>query len=149
MNYRRSQLNVPHPLSAHATVSHFDPTPIADHALVLHATIFAASTFPVLFWAKNSLAEQTIAFRSISPIVNRLWLLDFTERPTTNVVRTRQSNTHSPEIVNSLVPGRRFASTHTRPHTKSSLVFEPSTSRCVGQIGPQNTDDIRPRSSQA
>ena len=35
----------------------FDAAAITDHALILHATVFAAGTFPVLFRPENPVAE--------------------------------------------------------------------------------------------
>ena len=114
MNDGRSQLDVPHPLPTHTAVSHFDAAAIADHALVFHATVLSAGTFPVFFRPENSLAEQTVPLRSICPVVNRLGLLDFAERPAPNVMRAGERNPDRSEIVNSFVTGR-FAVAHTRP----------------------------------
>ena len=76
---RRGQFDVAHPLAAHATVRHLDPAAVADHPLVLHTAVFAASTFPVLFGAEDPFAKQSILFRPVRTIIDRFRLLDFAE----------------------------------------------------------------------
>src|SRR5690606_19667149 len=90
--HRGGQLNVAHPLAADAAVSHLHAAAVTDHPLVLHPAILAAGAFPVLLRTKNPLAEQTVAFRTIRTVVNRLGLLDFAERPAANIVRTSQTD---------------------------------------------------------
>src|SRR5690606_20912321 len=60
VNYGGREFDVPHPLAADTAVGDFHPAAIADHPLVLHPAVLAASAFPVLLGAENPLAEQTI-----------------------------------------------------------------------------------------
>src|SRR5690606_36821964 len=105
------EFDVPHPLATHPAVGHLHPTAVADHPLVLHAAVLAAGAFPVLLWAKDPLAEQTVLLRTIGPVVNRLGLLDFPKRPTPNVVRPRQADLHRSVVVNAIEVGS-FKETH-------------------------------------
>src|SRR5260370_1308203 len=92
-----------HALAANAAVGDFDATAVTNHALVFHAPVFAACTFPVLFRAENALAEEAVFFRSIGAIITRFRLLDFAEGPAANVMGASQANTHRPIIVNPVV----------------------------------------------
>ena len=86
VNHRSGELDVAHSFTANARVSDFNATAIANHAFVLHAAVLTTSTLPVLFRAENSLAEQTVFFRSVRTVVDRFRLLHFAHRPTADVV---------------------------------------------------------------
>ena len=86
-------------------VRHLDAAAVADHALVLHAAVFAAGAFPVLFRAENPLAEQAVLFGPIGAVVDRLRLLDFAERPGPDVVRAGQADPHGAVVVDAVVGG--------------------------------------------
>ena len=79
MNHGCSKFDVPHSLTANTTVSDFHTTAVTDHALVLHSTVLAASTLPVLLRSENTLTEQAILLRTISSVVDRFGFLDFPE----------------------------------------------------------------------
>ena len=100
---RRGQFDVPHALATNAAVRDFDAAAIADHALVLHAAVLAAGTFPVLFRTEDPLAEQTVFFGTVGSVVDRFRLLDFAERPTADVLRTGQGDLDRRVIVDAIV----------------------------------------------
>jgi hypothetical protein len=107
---RSGQLDVPHPLAAHAAMRDLDAATVADHALILHTAILAAGAFPVLFWAKDPLAKQPVLLWAVGAVVDRFWLLHFAERPAADVVRPGQADLDRSVIVNPIV--RAFADTH-------------------------------------
>ncbi len=92
-----------HAFAAHATVRNLHTATIADHALVLHPTVLAASALPVLFRSENTLAKQTVFFRTVGTVVDRFRLFDFAERPTTDVLRASQRDLYRGEIVDAVV----------------------------------------------
>ncbi len=72
---------MPHTFPADLLQRHFNATFFADNAAILHPFIFAAQTFVIFGWAKNSRAEQTITLGLKGPVIDRFGLFDFTERP--------------------------------------------------------------------
>src|SRR5205823_4061985 len=56
------QFDVAHALTAYTAIRHINAAAVADHSLVLHATVLAARAFPVLFRAEYSLEEYSIIF---------------------------------------------------------------------------------------
>ena len=70
-----------HAFTAHATGGDFNPTLIADNALIAYPLVLATGTFPVLHWAKDALAEKTIALWTQRAIVDRFRLGDFPIAP--------------------------------------------------------------------
>jgi hypothetical protein len=66
-----------HPLTTDLATSDFNAAAVADHAFELMLLVAATVAFPVLGRAKNTLTEETITFRLIRPVVNRLRLFDF------------------------------------------------------------------------
>ena len=107
MHDRRGQLDMAHPLAAHAAMRDLDAAAVADHPLVLHAAILAAGAFPVLFRAKDALAEQAVLFRTVGAVVDRFGLFHFAERPTADVVRPGQADLDRRVVVDPIV--RAFA----------------------------------------
>jgi len=81
-----------HSLATDATMGHFYSTPVTDHALVFHAPVFATGAFPVFFRAKYLFAHESILFRTIRTIINRLRFFHLTERPAADVVRSGQTD---------------------------------------------------------
>src|SRR5689334_6854797 len=100
MHHGRSQLDVAHSLAAHTAVCDLHAATVADHAFVLHAAVLAAGTFPVFFGAKDSLAEQTVLFRTIGAVVDCFRLFYFAERPTANVVWSSKADLNRRVVVN-------------------------------------------------
>jgi hypothetical protein len=58
---RCGEVDVPHPLAAHATVRDHHAALVADDALVLDALVLAAEALPVLLRTEDALAEQAVA----------------------------------------------------------------------------------------
>ncbi len=116
MNDGCGQFDMAHAFTAHSTVSHLDAAAIADHPLVLHATVFAACALPVLFRAENPFTEESVTFRTIRSIVDRFRFLDFTEGPAANIVRTGKANFHRRIIVDSIESGFTYAHVLTPQH---------------------------------
>src|SRR5262249_17690864 len=112
MHDRRGQLDVAHALAADAAVRDLDAAAVADHTLVLHAAVLATGAFPVLFRAEDALAEQTVFFRPVGAVIDRLGLLDLAEGPGANVVGAGQADAHRPVIVDAIVIGFTSTSTH-------------------------------------
>ena len=93
-----------HSLATNPAMGNLDPATVTNHAFVFHATVFAAGTFPVLFGTKNPLAEQTVLFRTISTIVNRLGLLHLTIGPGgPNVGGIGQSDADRANVIDAVV----------------------------------------------
>ena len=106
----RGELDVAHPLAADPAVRDLDAATVADHALVLHPAVLAAGAFPVLFRSEDALAEQAVAFRTVSAVVDRLGLFHLAERPTADVLRAGQSDFDGRVFVDAIVIG--FADAH-------------------------------------
>ena len=100
---RRGQFDVPHPLAANAAVGDLDAAAVADHPLVLHAAVLAASALPVLLRTENPLAEEAVLLRPVGPVVDRLRLLDLAEGPAPNVVGPGKADLDGSEIVDAFV----------------------------------------------
>ena len=66
-----------HPLTADLATGDFNTAAVADHAFEFMLLVAATVAFPVLGRAKNTLTEETITFRLIRPVVNRLRFFDF------------------------------------------------------------------------
>jgi len=83
---RSCQLDVAHPLPAHAASSDLHPAPVADHALVFDLLVAATVALPVLYRAKDPLAEKPVPLWLESPIVDGFRLFDLTKRPVANIL---------------------------------------------------------------
>ncbi len=87
---RRGQGDVPETLPAHLGLDDLDAALLADHAAMLHALVLAAITLVVLDRPEDLRAEETVALRLESPVIDRLRLLHLTMRPLPNLVRRGQ-----------------------------------------------------------
>ena len=92
-----------HAFASNAAMRHFYATTITDHPFIFHSAVFATSAFPVLFWAENAFTKQTFPFRFVGPIVDRLRLFHFAERPTSYVMRTRETDSDCRIFVDAVV----------------------------------------------
>ena len=81
MRHRRSQLNMPHTLTAHLGTGDLYAAFITNFALVTYLFIFAAVAFPVLLWPKDTLTEQAVLFRLERAVVDGFRLLDLPVGP--------------------------------------------------------------------
>src|SRR6202011_2186558 len=100
---RAGQLDVAHPLAAHAGQSHLDAALLADDALVLHALVLAAQALVVLGRTEDAGAEQAVALGLERAVVDRLRLLDLAERPRLDLLRRGDRD---PDLVKDLDRGR-------------------------------------------
>ena len=103
MHNGRCQVNVSHAFTADAAMRHFDAAAIADNPFELGTFVFTAGALPVTFRAEDTLTEQTVLFRSIGTIIDRLWFAYFAERPTAYVVGTGQTNLYGTIIIDPIV----------------------------------------------
>jgi hypothetical protein len=77
----------------------FNAALLADHAAVLQALVLAAQALVVLDRAKDLGAEQTIALRLESTVVDGFRLLHFTERPGTDLLGRGQTDLDGIEML--------------------------------------------------
>src|SRR5690606_13030386 len=91
-----SELDVAHPLAAHAGAGHLDATALTDDALEADALVFAAVALPVPGRTEDLLAEEPVLLRLQGAVVDGLRLFDFAVAPATDVLRRGQAN---PQLV--------------------------------------------------
>src|SRR5271165_2973861 len=72
---------MPHAVASDFGEGDLHATLLANDAAILHTLVLAAQALVILNRAEDSSAEQTIAFRLKRAIVDRLRLLDLSERP--------------------------------------------------------------------
>ena len=87
MRNRRRQFDMPHALAANLGQRNFDAALLAHDTAVFHSFVLAAQALVVLNRAENARAEQTVAFRLKSAVVDGLGLFDFAVRPRTDLLR--------------------------------------------------------------
>src|SRR5215472_8661944 len=78
-----------HAVAPHLGERHLDAALLADDAAILHALVLAAQALVVLDRTEDAGAEQPVALRLEGPVVDRLRLLDLTERPGPDALRAR------------------------------------------------------------
>src|SRR5205814_9503041 len=100
MRAGRCQLNVAQALAPYFRESDFNSALVADHSAVLHALVLAAQAFPVCHRAEDAGAEQPIAFRLESAVIDGLRLRHFTVRPAADLLRRSNADADSIEIGN-------------------------------------------------
>src|SRR3984893_14774262 len=88
----RRQLDVAKAFTADFAERYFYAALVADDSAVLHALVFPAETFPVSDGTKNLGAEQAVAFRFESTVVDGLRLGYFAVGPRADLFRTGQAN---------------------------------------------------------
>jgi hypothetical protein len=81
MRHRRGQLDMAHAVAAHLGQGHLDAALLADDAAVLHPLVLAAQALVVLDRPEDPGAEQPVALRFESAVVDRLGLLDLAVGP--------------------------------------------------------------------
>src|SRR5439155_7131443 len=97
---RRRQLYMSQALATDFGQCDFHTTLVADHSAVLHALVFAAETLPVGDRAENAGAEQAIALRLKSTIVDGFGLRHLAMRPAPDLFRRGQADANGIEICN-------------------------------------------------
>lgn len=83
---------VPHPFSSYARLSDFNSTFVANYTFISNPLIFTTVTFPVFSRTKNTLVKQSVLFGLKRPVVDCLWLCDFSPRPTPDFFIRSKSN---------------------------------------------------------
>ncbi len=96
---RRGQVDVTHALASHLGLRDLDAALLADHAAVLQALVLAAQALVVLDRPEDLGAEQAVALRLERPVVDRLGLLDFAERPRADLLRAREPDLDRVEVL--------------------------------------------------
>jgi hypothetical protein len=81
MRDRSGQIDMTHPLAAHLRLNNFDAALLADHAAMAHPLVLSAVTLVVLGWPENLGAEEPVALRLESPVVDGFGLFDLAVRP--------------------------------------------------------------------
>ena len=87
-------------LSTHTRESNFDAAFIADYSAMLHALVLAAETLPIGDWTEDAGAEQTIALRFKSSVINCFGLRHLAMRPAPNLLGRGQADANRVEICN-------------------------------------------------
>src|SRR5213596_3411887 len=82
----RGELDVPHPLPAHAGAGHLDAAFVAHDTRALHALVLATGALVVLRRAEDPRAEQAVALGLERSVVDGLGLLHLTVRPVTDLL---------------------------------------------------------------
>ena len=96
---RGGQLDVAHALTAHVGASDLHATALTDDALEAHALVLAAVALPVLGGPEDLLAEQSVALRFESAVVDGLGFLDLAVAPLANLVSGRQADLEAVVVV--------------------------------------------------
>jgi hypothetical protein len=81
VSYRRSQLNVAHPLAANLGLNDLDPALFANHTTVLHPFVFAAVAFIVFDRTEYSGAEKPVSLGLECAVIYRFGFFHFAVRP--------------------------------------------------------------------
>ena len=87
MSYRNSEFNVTHPLPADLLLSYLDTAPVADDTPVTDSLVLSAVALVVFGRTEDFLAEQTVPFRLVCPVVDGFRLQDLAGRPFLDVFR--------------------------------------------------------------
>src|SRR5688572_9306971 len=74
MYHGHHQFDMAHAFAAHFLFGYFHTAAVAHDAFITNAFILTAGALIILYRSEDALAEQTIAFRFVSTIVDGLWL---------------------------------------------------------------------------
>jgi hypothetical protein len=78
MGNRRSQLDMPHPLTPDRGAGHFDTAPLADHTPETDVFVFATGTLPIPRRPEDRLTKEAIPFWAKATIVDSFRFGDLT-----------------------------------------------------------------------
>ncbi len=92
MGDRDDEGDVAHAFAADFFLSNLDAAAVADDAFVADAFVFTAVAFIVFDRAENTFAEEAIALRFVSSVVNGLGLKDFAARLFKNLLGRSESD---------------------------------------------------------
>jgi hypothetical protein len=87
VRHRSGQRDVAQSLAANFGLNHFHAAFFTHHTTVFHAFVFSAVALEVLDGPKDARTEETIALGFKRAVVDGFWLLDFTMRPLTDLLR--------------------------------------------------------------
>ena len=96
---RGGELDVAHAVAAHLGARDLDAAALADDALEADALVLAAVALPVLGRTEDLLAEESVLLRLERAVVDGLGLLDLAARPLADLLRARESDAQSIEVV--------------------------------------------------
>src|SRR6185312_2073444 len=102
VRHRAGELDVAHALAAHPRTGDLDAALVADDAAVLHPLVLAAQALPVRDRTEDLGAEEAVALRLESPVVDRLGLGDLTIAPGTDLLRRSDRDLDRVEILERL-----------------------------------------------
>ena len=111
----RGQFDVAQTLAADFRQSDFYTAFVADHSAVLHALVLAAETLPVGDRAKDAGAEQAVALRLESAIVDGFRLGYFPMRPAPDLLGGRQTDSDGVEVSNGVCHVKWARTKHVPP----------------------------------
>ncbi len=94
----RGELDVAEALATDFGDGDFDAALVADHAAVLHALVLAAEALPVGDGAEYASAEETVALRFKSAVVDGFRFGDFAMRPAANLLGRSQRDANRIEV---------------------------------------------------
>ena len=103
MCHRYYELDVSGTLTAHFLLRHLHAAAVTHDALIANALIFAAGTLEILRRTEDALAEETVALRLVSAVVDGLRLGYLTVGVLQNVLRRRQTDSNLGEVILYLV----------------------------------------------
>jgi hypothetical protein len=86
MGNRSGKIDMPHPLAPYARMCNLDSATVADYALMLDSLELSTKALPIPLGAEYPLAEQTVLFGTVRPVINRLRLPHFAVGPVPNVL---------------------------------------------------------------
>src|SRR5450432_2713309 len=101
MNNGGCKLNVSHAFSPYGGYGEFDATFITDHSRSPLVPIFATGARPIACWAKDALTKESIFFRLLRAIIQRLRLGDLAITPPADLLWTSEADAQSADGVES------------------------------------------------
>ena len=92
MGNRSSQLDMAHPLTAHACLGNLNTTAVADYAFITDLLVFSTVTLPVFAGSEDTLTEQTVTLRLQGSVVDGFRLEHLPVRPLSDLFRGCQAD---------------------------------------------------------
>ena len=103
MGHGDGEFDVSHPFATHLLLSHFHTATVADDAAVADSLILSAEALVVFGGAENLLAEESVLFRLVGPVVDGFRLQDFAGRALLDLFRRGERNADLVEVGLSLL----------------------------------------------
>ena len=89
---RSGELDVAHALTTHGGLGDLHAAALTNDSLEADSLVLAARALPVAARSEDLLSEQAVLLGLQGAVVDRLWLLDLTVRPATDVVGGRETD---------------------------------------------------------